>query len=110
MLRPTKPVLFLPPPSLHLNGGWSPPSPPGSLDFFELLWCPLLQVIWIRSLKKAALREGYSQVFRMSEVPSKEAMFDYRGTSLTRKCSPLGPYREPMPRAPWCSKGGGCFL
>ena len=22
----------------------------------------------------------------------------YRGTSLTRKCTPLGPYRRPMPR------------
>jgi hypothetical protein len=27
----------------------------------------------------------------------------YRGTSLTRKRNPLGPYRRPMPRAPWLS-------
>ena len=24
----------------------------------------------------------------------------YRGTSLTRKCTPLGPYRRTMPRVP----------
>ena len=43
----------------------------------------------------------------MSEVPSKEAMFDYRGTSLTRKRTPIGSYRKPMLRALWCSEGGG---
>jgi len=36
--------------------------------------------------------------------------FGYRGTSLTRKRTPLGPYRRPMPRALWWSCGGGGFL
>ena len=31
----------------------------------------------------------------------------YRGTSLTRKCTPLGPYRRPMPRV---LGGEGLFL
>ena len=30
----------------------------------------------------------------------------YRVSSLTRERIPLGPYRMPMPRAPWWSKGG----
>ena len=34
---------------------------------------------------------------------------DYRGTSLTRKCNPLGPYRRALPRALWWSLGGGAF-
>ena len=33
-----------------------------------------------------------------------------RGTSLTRKRSPLGPYRRPMSRVPGCSRGVGIFL
>jgi hypothetical protein len=31
---------------------------------------------------------------------------DYRGTSLTRKRTPLGPYRRPMPRALGDFQGG----
>ena len=31
----------------------------------------------------------------------------YRGTSLRRNSAPLGPYSETMPRALWCSYGGG---
>jgi len=31
----------------------------------------------------------------------------YRGTSLIRKRNPLGPYSTPVPRALWCSQGGG---
>ena len=34
----------------------------------------------------------------------------YRGTSLTRACTPLGPYRRPMPKVFWGSLGGGRFL
>ena len=34
----------------------------------------------------------------------------YRGTSLTRKRTPLGPYSRPMPRVVWVSQGGGRFL
>ena len=34
----------------------------------------------------------------------------YRCTSLTRKRSPLGPYRRPMPRVLWESQGGVRFL
>jgi hypothetical protein len=48
-------------------------------------------------------------VFLMSEVPlyaqkkrpscsSLTILLLYRGTSLTRKCNSLGPYRRPMPR------------
>ena len=33
-----------------------------------------------------------------------------RVTSLTRKRTPLGPHRRPMPRVLWGSQGGGCFL
>jgi len=33
----------------------------------------------------------------------------YRGTSLTRKCTPLGPYRRPMPTVLGWSKGGWAF-
>ena len=36
--------------------------------------------------------------------------WNYRGTSLTRKRSPLGPYRRPMPRALRWSWQGGLFL
>ena len=38
------------------------------------------------------------------------AMYTYKGTSLTRKCTPLGPYRRPMPRDLGGSQGGGRFL
>ena len=34
----------------------------------------------------------------------------YRGTSLTRKGTPLGPRRRPMPRVQGRSQGGGRFL
>ena len=34
----------------------------------------------------------------------------YRGTSLIRKCTPLGPYRRLVPRVLGWSWGGGCFL
>ena len=34
----------------------------------------------------------------------------YRGTSLIRKRTPLGPYRRPMPRILGRSRGGGHFL
>ena len=34
----------------------------------------------------------------------------YRGTSLTKKRPPLGPYNRPMPRAVWLSQGVGVFL
>ena len=34
----------------------------------------------------------------------------YRGTSLTRKRTPLGPYRRPMPRVLGGSEGVGRFL
>jgi len=34
---------------------------------------------------------------------------DYRGTSLTRKRPPLGPYRRPMPQDLGGSYGGGRF-
>jgi len=34
----------------------------------------------------------------------------YRGTSLIRKRTPLGPYRRPMPRVLGGSWGGGRFL
>ena len=34
----------------------------------------------------------------------------YRGTSLIRKCNPLGPYRRPMPRVLGGSWGGWRFL
>ena len=34
----------------------------------------------------------------------------YRGTPVTRKRTPLGPYRRPMPRVLEGSYGGGCFL
>ena len=33
-----------------------------------------------------------------------------RDTSLTRNRLPLGPYSRRVPRALWCSQGGGCFL
>ena len=41
--------------------------------------------------------------FPSNEVPV------HRGTSLTRKRSPLGPYRRPMPRVLWGSYGGWAF-
>ena len=34
----------------------------------------------------------------------------YRGASLIRNRPPLGPYSRPLPRALWCSWGGGHFL
>ena len=34
----------------------------------------------------------------------------YRGTSLARKCTPLGPYRRPMPRVLGGAQGGGRYL
>ena len=33
----------------------------------------------------------------------------YRGTSLIRKRTPLGPYRRPMPRGTWGGPGGWAF-
>ena len=35
---------------------------------------------------------------------------DYRGTSLTRYCLPLEPYRKSMPRPLRCSQGETLFL
>ena len=40
----------------------------------------------------------------------ERAQLAYRGTSLTRKRSPLGPYRRPMPRVLGGSKWGGRFI
>ena len=42
--------------------------------------------------------------------PVLESEAGYRGTSLTRKRSPLGPYSRPMPIVLRGSSGGGCFL
>ena len=42
--------------------------------------------------------------------PTPRIESTYRGTSLTRKRTPLGPYRRPMPRVIWGSQEGGCFL
>ena len=36
--------------------------------------------------------------------------FVYRGTSLIRNRTPLGPYRRPMLRVLGGSEGDGCFL
>ena len=41
-------------------------------------------------------------------VPT-ELLRAYMGTSLTRKRTPLGPYRRPVPRVLGGSKGGGRF-
>ena len=41
-----------------------------------------------------------------SHPPSGE----YRGTSILRNSTPLGPYSRPMPRALWWSYGGSGFL
>ena len=35
---------------------------------------------------------------------------EYRGTSLIRKCNPLGPYRRPVPRVPGGPGRVGVFL
>ena len=35
---------------------------------------------------------------------------NYRGNSLTTKCTPLGPYPRPMPRDLGGGQGGGRFL
>ena len=53
--------------------------------------------------------------FLMSEVtlymfPVPFQRRAYRGTSLTGKRSPLGPYRRPMPWVLGGPKEGGCFL
>ena len=40
----------------------------------------------------------------------KVAGFGYRGTSLTRKQNPLGPYSRPTPRVLGGSQGVGVFL
>ena len=51
--------------------------------------------------------------FLMSEVPlymSRAEVSPYRGTSLTGKRTPPGPYRRPMPRVLRGSWGGGRFL
>ena len=37
-------------------------------------------------------------------------LWEYRGTSLIRNRTPLGPYCRPMPRALKESRGGGLFL
>ena len=34
----------------------------------------------------------------------------YRGSSLKRKCTPIGPYRRPMPRVLGGPRGVGVFL
>ena len=46
----------------------------------------------------------------MNSVISKQRPCLYRGTSLTRKRTPLRPYRRPMPRVQGGSKGAGRFL
>ena len=46
------------------------------------------------------------------EGPSKDPAWGpkyYMGTSLIRKCTPLGPYRRPMPRVIGGSWGVGVF-
>ena len=43
-------------------------------------------------------------------MQNPSTMFPYMGTSLIRKCPPLGPYRRPMPMVLGGSKGGGRFL
>ena len=45
-----------------------------------------------------------------SPIASSVLDFEYRGNPLTRKRSPLGPYRRPMPRVLGGSSGGGRFL
>ena len=49
-----------------------------------------------------------STLFQTSATCTKNRV--YRGTSLERKRTPLGPYRRPMPRVLGGSKGGGPFL
>ena len=44
------------------------------------------------------------------ELPPSVMTFSYRGTSLTRKRTPLGLYRRPMPRVLGGSEGGGRIL
>ena len=49
-----------------------------------------------------------TSVFR--SYPEKKSAVPYRGTSLIKKRTPLGPYRRPMPRVPGGSEGGWRFL
>ena len=46
----------------------------------------------------------------IAHPPSSREKVTYRGTSLTRKRTPLGPHRRPMPRVLGGSWGGGRFL
>ena len=46
----------------------------------------------------------------MSMLPIVDRVLTYRGSSLTRKRTPLGPYRRPMPRVLGGSQVGGNSL
>ena len=48
-------------------------------------------------------RQGQNLAWPVLDVPN-------RGTSLTRKCTPLGPYRRPIHGVIWWSWGGGLFI
>ena len=43
-------------------------------------------------------------------VSSCSYRLEYKGTSLIRNTSLLGPYSRTIPRIIWWSWGGGCFL
>ena len=47
------------------------------------------------------------EVFGDAVERMKVSFLPYRGTSLTRNSTLVGPYSRPMPRALWWSKGGG---
>ena len=55
----------------------------------------------LKGFKDLPESQGQNRTLAVLYVPSREEKARgkiYRGTSLTRKCTPLGPYRRPMPR------------
>ena len=56
-------------------------------------------------------RFPYNPIVRLFYTsPVDFLQIHYRGASLTKKRTPLGPYSRPMPRAVRGSKGGRRFL
>ena len=59
-------------------------------------------------LNQCGLTSGHTRCAPLLEARNDEPLIRwglhvYRGTSLTRKRTPLGPYRRPMPRVLWWS-------
>ena len=87
------------------SDGWQP-------VILRLMWQPVilrLNAPHITRPTNTSLRLSISGL-AMKHIQGSKFQLEYRGTSRTRKRTPLGPCRRPTPRVLGGSKGGGNLL